>query len=285
MDKNKEIPTFVIDSFDLAKLPRINTEDITYVSVAEKVAELDAKINLMNDAIASNTVRSTNNSDTIKSITSSITPEDINRSRDVHHIKYHAPNMQSLCHSDCRSSGPAEPTTSTVATSTSSPSTTRSTSDVINDSITITTPSSSKPTMSEVVSRNCDLVTNPLRLRDPRYNMSSRDSSGVSSIAHSSSNISISSEIPGDWKQPRRSQRRRPHVNEICGVRNGSKIKGAPRPRWNMFISKMSKETDDKEMKTFIELLQVTVLELVRVSHDDSVYKSFKLTVYPEDYI
>ena len=53
---------------------------------------------------------------------------------------------------------------------------------------------------------------------------------------------------------------------------------------WNMFISKVSKETDDKEMKNFIELLQVTVLELVRVSHDDSVYKSFKLTVYPEDY-
>ena len=179
----------------------------------------------MNDAIASNTVRSTNNSDTIKSITSSITPDDINISRGVHHIKYNAPNMQSLCHSDCRSSGPAEPTTSTVVTSTSSPSTIRSNSDVINDSITITTPSSSKPTMSKVVSRNCDLVTNPLRLRDLRYNMSSRDSSGVSSIAHSSSNISISSEIPGDWKQPRRSQRRRPHVNEICGVRNGSKIK------------------------------------------------------------
>ena len=28
-DNNKEIPTFVIDSFDLAKVPRINTEDIT----------------------------------------------------------------------------------------------------------------------------------------------------------------------------------------------------------------------------------------------------------------
>ena len=42
---------------------------------------------------------------------------------------------------------------------------------------------------------------------------------------------------------------------------------------WNMFISKVSKETDDKEMKNIIELLQVTVLELVRVSHDDSVYK------------
>ena len=158
--------------------------------------------------------------------------------------------MQSLRHSDCRPSGPAEPTTCTVVTSTGSPSTTRSTSDVINDSITITTSSSAKPTMSEFVSRNCDSMTNPLR--DPRYNMSSRDSSGVRSIAHSSSNISISSEIPGDWKQPRRSHRRRSHVNEICGVRNGSKIKGAPRPRWNMFISKVSKETDDKE--NFIEL-------------------------------
>ena len=51
-----------------------------------------------------------------------------------------------------------------------------------------------------------------------------------------------------------------------------------------MFISKVSKETDDKEMNNFIELLQVTVLELVCVSHDDSIYKSFKLTVYPEDY-
>ena len=48
-------------------------------------------------------------------------------------VKYHAPNMQSLRHSDCRPSGPAEPTTCTVVTSTSSPSTTRSTSDVIND--------------------------------------------------------------------------------------------------------------------------------------------------------
>ena len=67
------------------------------------------------------------------------------------------------------------------------------------------------------------------------------------------------------------------HVNEICGVRNGSKIKGAPRPRWNMFISKVSKETDDKEMKTFIELLQVTVLELVRVSHDDSFINHLSL--------
>ena len=52
-----------------------------------------------------------------------------------------------------------------------------------------------------------------------------------------------------------------------------------------MFISKVSKETDDKKLKNFIELLQVTVLELVHVSHDDSVLKSFKLTVYREDYI
>ena len=48
-----------------------------------------------------------------------------------------------------------------------------------------------------------------------------------------------------------------------------------------MLISKVSKETDDKEMKNFSELLQVSVLELVlvRVSHDNSVYKLFKLYI------
>ena len=62
----------------------------------KKIAELDAKINWMNDAIASNTVRNTNNSDTIKNITSSITAEDINISRVVRHMNYHVPNIQ-LC--------------------------------------------------------------------------------------------------------------------------------------------------------------------------------------------
>ena len=45
----------------------------------------------------------------------------------------------------------------------------------------------------------------------------------------------------------------------------------------------MSKEADDREIKNFIELIQVTVLELVCVSHDVSVYTSFKIAVYPED--
>ena len=54
-----------------------------YVSVAEKVAELEAKVHLMNDDIASNTVRSINNSATIKTITSSIVPEGINISHAI----------------------------------------------------------------------------------------------------------------------------------------------------------------------------------------------------------
>ena len=104
-------------------------------------------LNLINYAISSNTVRSTNNRDTMKN-TSSITPDEVNISRDVRHMNHHISNIQALHLADSRPSGPAEPPTYTVVTITSSPSNTRrttgGTSDVINDSITITTSSSAK---------------------------------------------------------------------------------------------------------------------------------------------
>ena len=82
------------------------------------------------------------NSDTIKNITSSITPDYINILRVVRHIKHLVHNMH---HIDSRPSGPVEPPTCTVVTFNISPRTTRRTSDAINDSITITTSSSANP--------------------------------------------------------------------------------------------------------------------------------------------
>ena len=70
-----------------------------------------------------------------KTITSTISTEDITISRDVRHMNHHVPNMEPLHHTESRPSGPAEPSTCTVVTYTSSPSTTSSTS-------------SAKPTMS-----------------------------------------------------------------------------------------------------------------------------------------
>ena len=54
----------------------------------------------MNNAMSSNTVRSTNSSDTITNITSSITPAGIKISRDVRNMNHHVPNIQTLYHTD-----------------------------------------------------------------------------------------------------------------------------------------------------------------------------------------
>ena len=68
--------------------------------------------------------------------------------------------------------------------------------------------SSAKPTISDVVSRNSDPVTKPLR--DLRYNMFSRDSVDVRFIAHSSNASQLS----------------RPHVNAILRIHVTSPILG-----------------------------------------------------------
>ena len=47
-----------VDSIGLAALPKLNAEDINSVTVAEKMADMFNKIEVMNDAIAVNTVRS-----------------------------------------------------------------------------------------------------------------------------------------------------------------------------------------------------------------------------------
>ena len=58
--------TFVADAFGIAHMPRINPEDRNYVSMADKLASLEAKLNLMSDAVSANTTRSIENSETMK---------------------------------------------------------------------------------------------------------------------------------------------------------------------------------------------------------------------------
>ena len=53
-----DMPLFVMDSVSFANLPRINAEDVSYVVVADKLADISAKIDLMNDSISMNAARS-----------------------------------------------------------------------------------------------------------------------------------------------------------------------------------------------------------------------------------
>ena len=109
--------------------------------------------------------------------------------------------------------------------------------------------------------------------------MSSRESSDVR--AHSSSNMSISSDIPGDWKQHVNHKDIDPLSTKYVVYETEVRSK---KHRDRVGTCLYEKFQNKLEMRNFIELLQVIVLEPVRVSHDDSVYKSLKLTVYPENY-
>ena len=62
------MPMFVMDSLSFASLPRVTAEDISYVAVADKLADVTAKLNLMNDSISANTARCVSNSDRIEQI-------------------------------------------------------------------------------------------------------------------------------------------------------------------------------------------------------------------------
>ena len=62
------MPMFVMDSISFASLPRITAEDISYVAVADKLTDITAKLNLMNDSISGNTARCMSNSVCIEQI-------------------------------------------------------------------------------------------------------------------------------------------------------------------------------------------------------------------------
>ena len=68
LDKDNKLPLFVIDAVGLAKLPKINAEDICYVSVAEKIAQFSSKLDVLNDVVANNSVRSVKNEHDIQSM-------------------------------------------------------------------------------------------------------------------------------------------------------------------------------------------------------------------------
>ena len=57
-----------MDSISYASLPRVNAEDVSYVAVADSLADISANIDLMNDSISMNAARSIANADRIEII-------------------------------------------------------------------------------------------------------------------------------------------------------------------------------------------------------------------------
>ena len=60
------MPLFVMDSVSLARLPRINAEDVSYIAVASRIAETNARLDLINSLISENTARCLQNKERVQ---------------------------------------------------------------------------------------------------------------------------------------------------------------------------------------------------------------------------
>ena len=60
------MPLFVMDSVSFARLPRINAEDVSYIAVANRIAETNARLDLMNSLISENTARCLQNEERVQ---------------------------------------------------------------------------------------------------------------------------------------------------------------------------------------------------------------------------
>ena len=60
------MPLFVMDSVSFARLPSINAEDVSYIAVASRIAETNARLDLMNSLISENTARCLQNEERVQ---------------------------------------------------------------------------------------------------------------------------------------------------------------------------------------------------------------------------
>ena len=83
-----------------------------------------------------------------------------------------------------------------------------------------------------------------------------------------------------DFEIPREQRKRKARANRkaVFGRNSTGTLKGAPR-RVDMFVFHLEKETDIDLVQTYVEDKNVNVFKAECVSHEDSVYKSFRITV------
>ena len=77
-------------------------------------------------------------------------------------------------------------------------------------------------------------------------------------------------------KQMRRKKRRQAIIGKAsCD----SQLKGAPEPGRDLFVFRLDPKTAAEDVQSYIEDQQITGYDIKQMSHDDSQYKSYKVTV------
>ena len=366
LDRSNAIPFFVVDA---AGLPRINAEDISYVVVNEKLTDMFNKMEVMNDAIAANTCRSTNNKQHIekmsqhnqyaKAVTNTLDSDypDVHGSmtrRGAYNRQNHSmppprgpPPLQSRARSSpyapVTMSGPnprsnfrmapfvtqpnvqpthdaqpnvqpthdtqpnvqpthnaqpnvqsthvAQPPTSTseaVGSASADPAVSANGDDSTSNTTRSVTESNNNNEQEHApdgghhppgdAPRNDQQQDNRLTSKDDQRHDLSRASS------HTSLN---SIDCPqNNWqlqRQYRRNLSRQP-PKRMEGTASVSNVKGAPQGTRDMFVYRVTQDTSDEALLSWIRKQRVNIIDFVKTSHVDSKYKSFKVTFNMSDY-
>ena len=95
-----DMPLFVMESISYANLPRVN-------AVADKLADISAKINLMNDSISMNAARSIANADRIETISTQTMCAHENSHHYARQARFTVPpsSRSAITQSNCRFGG------------------------------------------------------------------------------------------------------------------------------------------------------------------------------------
>ncbi len=340
LDRTNNIPFFVVGSIGLAGLPRINAEDISYVVVAEKMADLFGKIEVLTDAVSANTMRSTQNKEHMNSINvKNIMPYSaaINAisNREYPELKSNSPRLIPKSPTSNRMPPPrfphpqgARPPHKVVTVGGPLP---RSQFQM--------TPFTETNNVQLIRDRpisgtNNNNVNNPVHgasnmtvtpaASTGAHNIPGTEGTTSSAAAETSGNVPTNNPCPNDdatnarrglaqsisyvilylidsmnsnpgnnpWERSREHMRtfnrRGNNRRRLEGTaQSGSTVKGAP-PRvrnWHLFVSRVSQDTADEDMVAWIREQNVNIIDFERVSHDDSMYKSFKITLPISDYM
>ncbi len=119
---------------------------------------------------------------------------------------------------------------------------------------------------------------------DRRSRDNNRTSPGVNGasfgLTRSASSTSVASGHSGFQHQRHQLKQMRRQTKVITGNVTSSKtFRGAPEPDRQLFIQRVRKEVTETDVKAYLVAKDFTVRDLVRMSHDDAKYNSFKLTV------
>ena len=101
--------------------------------------------------------------------------------------------------------------------------------------------------------------------------------------ACSSAQTKHSEDITDEFRLPTKhlkQMRRRERRQVIIGKGNtAARLKGAPEPGRDLFVFRLDSETTNGDIKAYLQSHNISVLKIDQISHENSKYKSFKVTV------